>query len=465
MLTFLGELWDRVRVFLSRELWIAQPDPSSRAGRALGLLRFGVMVSEGFVRDNLLLRASALTYFTVLSLIPLLALVVAIVGSLGLGDQLIEDLVSRVVEQLAAGSPEAQGKILEIIAQVNLRALGSLGAATLLVTSVLAIGSIERSLNAIWGVTRDRSWARRFPDYLAVLVVAPLLAGTALSLAGTLESQWLVQKLIAVPVFSLLYDIGLRQAPTVVLALAFAFLYWFLPNTRVKIPAALLGGAVASVLVILAQDLYLGLQVGVARSSALFGGVAMLPLLFVWMYFFWAIVLFGAEVAFAVQNLETYRVEVHGGDLDPAQRESVGLRISIEVARAFRDAVPAWTPEALAHALTVPVRSVRALLGRLEAAGIVAARGEDGEESGFQLSRPAETIRVGDVLDALRGARQAQGGDPVARAVVEGIVAELEETVGKGPASRTVAEILAEVPPLENAPAPEALAEPSRAGT
>jgi membrane protein len=442
---------------MSRELWTAEPDPESLAGRALAWLRFVVMVAEGVVRANLLLRASALTYFTVLSLIPLIALVVAIVGSLGLGDQLVEDLVSKLVGQLAAGSPEAQAKILEIVAQVNLRALGTLGAATLLVTTVLALGNVEQSFNAIWGVAQDRSWSRRFPDYLAVLVVAPVLAGSALSLAGSLESQWMLKKLVELPLFSTLYDIGLKQLPLVVLAFAFGFLYWFLPNTRVKISSALIGGLVAAALVILAQNLYLGLQVGVARSSALFGGLAMLPLLFVWMYFFWAIVLLGAEVAFALQHLETYRIEVHGGVLDPAQRESVGLRIALEVARAFRDGAAVWELEELARLLGVPVRSARSLLTQLEGAGIVAPMEESRKEGGYLLARPAERIRVADVLGALRGQPAPQGGDRAAAAGVERVMAELAEGAGKGAAGRTIAELLVDVPPLEEAMAGDAV--------
>ena len=159
---------------------------------------------------------------------------------------------------------------------------------------------------------QQRSFARQFSDYLAVLVIAPLLLATALSLTTTLESQWLVQKLIEYRVFALLYDLGLQQAPMVVLAIAFTFLYWFLPNTRVRPLAAMLGGCVAGVLVVVVQQLYLSMIVGSARYDAVFGGFAALPLLFVWIYLFWAIVLFGAEVAFAYDNLPHYRREVRG---------------------------------------------------------------------------------------------------------------------------------------------------------
>jgi len=441
------QIHDRVQAFWHTDLWRFEAAPGSLGARALSTLRFCVMVGEGFVQDHLLLRASALTYFMVLSLVPLLALVIAILGSVGVGGHLIESLVAKVVEQLAAGSPEAQTKILELISHVNFGALGTVGAASLFVTTILGITNVERSFNAIWGVSQNRPWARRLPDYLAVLIFAPLLAGTGLSLAGTLGNPTAVEKLIEYPIFAVAHEVGLRHVPTLVLALAFTMLYWFLPNTRVRITSAALGGVVAGILVLVAQDLYLGLSVGAARSNVLFGSLAWLPLLFVWMYFFWAIVLLGAEIAFAFQNLETYRVEVHGGIVEPAQREAIGLRIAVEVARSFRDGPPHHDAEHLAGALKVPVRTVRDLLARLCDADLLAARADESDDRGFLLGRPAEQIRVGDVLAALRGERSALGGDEQVTAAVEDLLAELQEGAAKGPAGLSLAEILLEIPP------------------
>ncbi|MFI5217157.1 MAG: YhjD/YihY/BrkB family envelope integrity protein [Candidatus Limnocylindria bacterium] len=418
------------------------PGAPSRNSRLLRALQFAVMIGEGFVRDHLLLRATALSYFTVLSLIPLLAVVISIVGSVGIGG----DFADMIVRQIAAGNPEAQAGILTRIRDVNFAGLGTLGAAVLLVTTVLCISTVEADLNAIWGVRQQRTLTRRFADYLAVLVVGPLLLATALSLATTLQSQWLVQRLIEYRFFSLVYDLGLQQAPTVVLAVAFSFLYWFLPNTPVRPFAALLGGAVAGVLVVLAQGIYLSLVVGSARYDAIFGGFAALPLLFVWIYLFWAMVLFGAEVAFAYDNLPLYRREVRGRAASPADNEAIGLRIALEVARGFRDAAPAWTADALAEVLDVPVRTVRAVLVDLERAGVVTARGAVEEEGGYQLGRPAESIPVTTVVRALRGVREKARGDPGVSSAVDGVLGELEAGAEKGAAGRSLADLLASLP-------------------
>ena len=442
-----AEFFQRARRFVRDELWDAQPEPRTPAARALAVLQFGVMIGQGFVKDMLLLRASALTYFTVLSIVPLLAIMISIADAVGVTGNFAEMVVGR----LAAGTPEAKEKILALVEGANFGALGTLGAAMLFLTTVLGITNIERSFNQIWGVQQVRTWARRLPDYLAVLIVAPILAGVGLSLATTLRSQILVQRLLEFPLFTTLYTYGLKQVPALVLSLAFAFLIWFLPNTKVRPTAALFGGVVAGFLVMVAQDAYLGMSVGVARADALYGGFAQIPLLFVWIYFFWAIVLLGAEIAFAYQNLDLYRREVRGLTAGSAEREAIGLCITLEVARVFRDAREPWNADALAEALKVPVRTVRDVIHHLEAAGIVAERGGDDRGDEFQLGRPAETIHVTDVIDCLRGAREPVHGDDAVTRPVESLLAALNEGEAKAAAGRTLADLLTEVRPIRSA--------------
>src|SRR5262249_15422286 len=153
------------------------------------------------------------------------------------------------------------------------------------------------------------------------------------------------------------------------LSVAFAFLYWFLPNASVRVVSAAIGGGFAGIAVTLAQSVYVHWSVGVARADALFGGFALLPLLFAWIYVFWAIVLLGAEIAFAHQNFALYREEVQGDPVSPAEREAIALQIALDVARCFGAGAPAPHADALADELQVPVRSVRAVATLLVDAG------------------------------------------------------------------------------------------------
>ncbi len=444
------DLSERVRrgeAFLREGLWRVELEPRTWAARAAGLLQLGVMIGQGFVRDRLLLRATALAYFTVLSMVPLLAIAVSLVGSFGVG----EAVARLAVEQIAAGSPEAQAYLLGLVENANFRGLGAPAAVVLFLTTVLGISNIEGALNEIWGVRQHRPWTRRLPDYLAVLVVAPLLLGAALSLATTLQNERLVQRLLEIPAFSMAWELGLRHAPTLVLATGFAFLYGFLPNTSVRPTSAALGGLVAGVLVTLAQDAYLGFSIGAARAKSLYGPFSLLPLLFVWIYVFWAVVLFGAEVAFAHQNLPLYRREVGGRAAGPAEREAVGLRIALEVARGFRDQAAPWTADALSDALRVPVRTVHGVLADLESARVVAALESERHANAWQLGRPAERILVADVLAALRGPREDAAGDPALAGVVGALLAELAEAEAKGAGGRSLADVLALDPPATRA--------------
>ncbi len=441
MATRLAELWRQAWTFLSEGMWRAELQPRTWTARGVALLQFGVMVGEGFVRDRLLLRASALTYFTALSLIPVLVLVSAILTAVGVTD----DVVGGFAEQVEARFPGVGTQLLEFVARANPAGLGTVGAATAFLVTLLGISNIEGALNHIWGVTQSRSWARKIPDYLAVVVVAPLLLVVGLSLATTVKSQWIVERLLTYPAFEGLYALGL-QLPVVVLVTGFTFVYWFLPNTRVRPFAAFLGGVAAGVAVNAALGGYLQLGVGAARASAFYGGLAQFPLFFIFVYFFWALVLCGAEISFAYQNLELYRREVRGERAGAAEREAIGLRIALEIARSFRDGTPPLSTDDLSDALQVPVRTVRSVLAALQARRIVVALDGSEREDSWQLGRAAERVQLLDVLAILRGPREPSRGDARVTASVESLLAELAEGEAKAAGGQTLADLLARIP-------------------
>jgi membrane protein len=434
---------EQVRRFLKEGLWSEVPSSHRVVSRAVSLLQFAIMTGEGFVRDRLLLHASALTYFTLISLIPVFAIVVSIAAAIGIESDFADGLVAK----LAAGAPGLQESIVSQIKSANFKALGGIGAALVFVLTVLGLSNVEGAFNSIWGVKKHRNWGRRFPDYLAVLVVVPLVA-TGLSLATGLQSEWLVQRLLEYEVFSRVYQMGLRHLPWLTLAGSLTLMFWFLPNTSVRISSAALGGAVSALLILFAQDFYLSQSIGVARANALFGAFAQLPLLLVWIYVFWALVLFGAELAFAHQNLASYRQEVRGSSAVPAEREAIALRAALLIARAFDESRPPETADSLTEHLGSPIRVIREILGKLEAAGILSRRGESAVEEAFQLAQPSSRIRVSDVLTALRGEREPVHDDATA-VLVDRLLGDLDAAVARARGSQTLAELLAESPSLD----------------
>ncbi|MCH7867988.1 MAG: YihY family inner membrane protein [Myxococcales bacterium] len=434
----------RVRRFLVHDLWQIDLRPGSFVGFATRALQLMIMVCEGFVRDHLLLRASALTYVTALSLIPLLAVAISIVKLFDPNNT----LAVTAVGYIAAGSPDAQATMLKLLGSADIVGLGSFGAAVLFISSILALRHLEKTLNSIWGVRKDRGIARRFSDYLAVVVVAPLFTGVAMSLGATLQSDPAVAWLLEVPGFALFYEKGLRHAPEFFLLVGFSFIYWFFPNTRVNAKSAILGGALAAVLFSVAQQTFVGLSVGAARYNALYGGFAALPLLLSWLYVCWAIILLGAEFSFAHQNQDHYRLEVQSGSLNAAEVETLGLQLAVEVARGFRDDTAAPTAEGLANGVGASVRAVREVLGLLEAQGILSVCALEGDDEGYRLGRPAERILVSDLLEAIRGSRGELDKalqTPLNRVVCE-MIGDLDRATASYAASHTVAEILDKIP-------------------
>jgi membrane protein len=429
---------DRLRRFLSEDLWRVDLRASRLGGWSMRVLQLVVMVGEGFVRDRVLVRATALAYVTSLALIPVLAIAVSIIGAFGIR----ENVTRFVVEQIAAGSPDAAQWILRLVADVNLGSLGTFGAAVLFATTILTVGTVERAFNDIFGVRLQRTWTRRLPDYLAVLVVAPLLVGVALSLGTVVRSQWVVQRMLEVESLQGMTQMA-RQAPILLLyAGGFAFLYWFLPNTHVRPLSALLGGAVSALLFNAAQAAYVGSNLGAARYDALFGTFAVLPLFLVWIYVSWTIVLLGAEIANAHQHLGRYSREVRTGHTRGAQLESIGLAVALEVARAFREGGRSLTADDLAADLDVALRVVRDVLSDLELAGLVSPRGTDPRKGSVQLGRPAEHITVADVRSALRGPQSQLPPQAGVGQIASRISREIEAGAERGPGARTLAELL-----------------------
>jgi membrane protein len=389
-----------IQIRLASELWAYEPNASLPVRGLRATAQLIALTARGFQNDQLLLRASALTYVTALSIIPMLGVVIAILGVVG-GD---ESIVNFAIDQLTTVAPEVRETVRGYAAGLDFSRFGTTGGAIVFGMAIFALRHLEQTLNEIWGVTRNRSWARRFSDYLAVMVVAPISIGVAVSLATTLQSEPIVTALLGNPVFAKIYGLGLAQVPVLVLFLGFTFLFWFFPNTTVQIRAAALGGAVSAVLFSMARTLYVDFQVGAATYQVVFGALSAVPLILAWLYVCWAVLLLGAEVAFATQNLPYARREMRSGETSPAQREAIALEIGVEVAQRFEGQQSPPSSERLAETLDEPVRLVRRLTDDLERAGILRAILPRGTEAvGYVPARPTRDLTVGEILRAVRG--------------------------------------------------------------
>jgi len=343
------------------------------------------MVAEAavgrFIDNDDLVWASALTYTSALSIVPLLVLVFSILKGLGYTDQL-EPVITRYV-----GSPDIADQLLTFVHNMKVTALGSVGAATLIVTDISLLGTIENALNHSWGVAKGRGYFRKFTDYLSITFVLPLLLVTALTLtAGVAKSQAFLKGVSFIASFTLVWA-------------GYFVLFVFFPNTKVKWRPAILGALITAILWNIAQWAYIHFQYGVTSYRAYYGALAAIPVFLVWIYFSWAIVLLGVEFAVVLQR-GPYRPSKFA--IGPEfVRRSVILTL-MRIGQRMTGHGELVTAGSIAYELGVSEDIVAPLILHLEQAGLVAdAEVKDGikESRELLLTRTPGAILISEALE------------------------------------------------------------------
>jgi len=394
----LKERWQKIRHFLVRGVW--EIDPRDLRRGKLFLLHHAQLVTlvvRDFFADRCMLRASALTYTTLLSIVPLLALMFSVLKGLGVQNTL-EPLL---LEQLAVGSEAIVDNIITYINNTNVGRLGTVGLVALIVSVLALLSNIEESFNHVWGVKETRTLMRRFSDYFSVVIFGPIFLLAAISMTATLQTQTFVQHLLGMAYVGQLILLLFKVLPYVAMWAGFTFLYIFMPNIKVQLRAALIGGIVGGTLWQIGQWAYVQSQVGMARYNAIYGTMAALPIFMVWIYFSWLIVLMGLEVTYASQNLRTIRQEYSGGEVNFASRERVALIVLAIVAGAFLRGERPWSRERISEELELPPRLARSVISELVRLGLL-SKVQVEDEDGYQPGRAPETLPVLQVLEALR---------------------------------------------------------------
>ncbi len=370
-------------------------------GKRIGIyiLRVATIVVRDFGRDHCLLRASALTYATMLAIVPLLAFAFAILKGLGVQNK----LEPIIIENLAVGSEAVVTQIFQYINNTNVARLGTVGLVLLLLTVLALLSNIEKSFNHVWQVGETRSIVRRFSDYFSVLAFGPLLLVAAISMTATLETMTIVQELRGTEVVGDLITLSFKTLPYVAMWVAFTFLMLFMPNTRVRLQAAVIGGIFGGTCWQLSQLGYVGFQVGVARYNAIYGTMAALPIFMVWMYISWVIVLLAVEVTYAAQNLKHIGREIRGKRAWLHQQDFGALAVLLTTVRIFCRGEEAINRHQIADRLDLAESQVREFIDQLIESRLLVRVEIDDDEFGYQPGRSPDQMRVADVLKELRG--------------------------------------------------------------
>jgi membrane protein len=427
--------WNRLWRFLTHDLWVM--DVYSMAGlrrTALKSLRVLVLAARGYRKDRLPLHASSLTNTTLLSLVPALAITFALMKGLGMERDLLNWIAEHTAEMPEKFQEFVNSYIVRSITDLNFAALGGVGVAFLLVTTVQLMSSIEDSFNTIWAVRESRPLLRMCTDYISTIIVVPVL----ILAAGTLRSPWLLGQLGD---FSALYQKALVLSGFFTAWLAFTFVYKLLPNTRVNLRSAVVAGLGASIAWMTWQKIYVLFQFGVARLNPIYGTFATIPIFILWLYASWVIVLVGAELSFALQNSATFAAEQRSADASTRVRIRLALEILASAASGQRRAGRGVDLSEFARERGAPLRLLHHLCDQLKQGGLL-VEVKDAEET-YVLAWPADQIRVREVVRLLldQGAHDQELGLKEASPAVTRWLKELEEGWRTGLADASLAEV------------------------
>ncbi len=408
------------------------------AQAAMAFCRF---VIAAFLKDRCLMQASALSYATVLSIVPLLAVAFAVTKGLGLYDA---PQVRQLLLGLTAGRTEVADSILQYIQNTNVQALGVIGTAFLLVTAVSLVGTIESAFNAVWKVAADRELGRRFINYVALIVICPVFFFAAFGATAGLQNVALVRWLLEFALLSRVYLLFLAFLPYLMLWVALFLLYRFLPNTRVRFSSAAVSALLAGTLWQMTQRLYISYQAGATGYNAVYGSFAQIPLLFLWLYVSWLILLVGAEVGHALERGRDIRDGEEAAALSAADRRSLGLIILAALA-ADADARKApGTARELAARLGAPNAAVDALLDIFCATGLAARTLRESADPAWLLAAPPDKITAAEAMAALDTTRPDGAPVPGFLAHNAALAARLAPLADPAAAARTTLRELAD---------------------
>ena len=385
---------------LEERLWkedIEEVAPQRRL--TLTLLRAGYVLLHDLSDPQITLRAMGLVYTSLLSLVPLLALSFSLLKAFGVHN-LIEPTLENFFAPLGPQAAELTNTVIGFVENIKVGVLGSIGLGLLLYAAISLIQKVESGLNYIWQVQQPRSLARRFSEYLSVLIVGPVVVISALGLTGSVLNNNVVQGLLAIEPFGTLFVVAGKLLPYALISFGFAFLYFFIPNTRVRMVAAIGGGLFAGILWQTASWAFAKFAASATNYNAIYSGFAILILLLIWLYVSWLITLLGAHLAFLLQrpeHLAQLRLSAHlGGRL----KEHVSILIMGLVSHSFIEGQSPWRPTALVKHLHLPPRPVYDIIDLLLAKGFLAETGED--QVALLPGKDPATTKVIDVLKAVR---------------------------------------------------------------
>ncbi len=396
---------ERVTDFINTGVWRLKIKQLSWPHKILiRLARTFILAVRDFQADNCALRASSLTFFSLLSLVPVAAMTLGVAKGFG-----FREILEKQLHKSFSGQEEIVTRVVEFaqsfLDSVRGGLVAGIGVAVLFWTVVRVLGNIEDSFNTIWKTKTKRSLGRKFADYLSIVLIGTVffIVSTSVMVFITIQVTLIAQKLVLWgPLAKMLFGF-LKLLPYGLIWILFSFIYIIMPNTQVKLVPGVVAGIIGGTLFLIVQWGYINFQVGAAKYNAIYGSFAALPLFLVWLQISWLIVLFGAEISHAYQcaDLLEYAPDCRG--LSLRYRNLVALNVSCHLVHRFINGKEPSTAEAIAEHMELPLCLVNQGVDDLVECDILThIPSVDSKPDQYQPARDINQLTIAFVLDALR---------------------------------------------------------------
>jgi membrane protein len=394
------------RVRARFEHWLFAP--VNRDWRVRKAAQYPYALLRDLLGGQLNIHANGLVYATVLALVPLIAFSFALLGGFGAQREL-EPLVYEFFQPMGSAAGEITQKVMNFADRMRGGLLGSVGLTFLIWTLISTLNKVEDSLNFVWHVEQPRSFLRRIAEYFALLVIAPVLVGTLVGMAKLTSANLSTQTRAYAPWLSGVAHGLLALVPVVIVSAVFTAIYALIPNTRVRLLPALIGGLSAGILWAAIGRIFTGFVQGSTHLTIVYAGFAIFIAALVWIYLSWLILLLGAQLSFYVQNPSYLRVGLRQPLLSNAENEQLALSAMYLIARSQLRATGRWGVNSLASELGVPGVAVARMTRALESAGLLATT----EHDALLPARDIGSIPLHEILAVARTAYGIDADDPL----------------------------------------------------
>lgn len=357
----------QVTKFIETDIWNIELSKTSAARRLFyKFIKILLVAFKGVKEDRVELRASALTFFTLLSIVPVLAMAFGLAKGFGLD----KELEKQILENFS-GQQEVLSKSLEFAHTLLNNTKGSLvagfGLVFLFYSVMKLLNNIEASFNDIWYVSKQRSFTRKLTDYMTIMLVGPFLMIVANTLTVFISNEiaTLTETVSLLGLFKSIIFPLLRLLPFIVVWMLFTLIYLIMPNTIVKFKSAFIAGILAGSAFQIMQWFLIHLQVNVSEYNAIYGSFAALPLFLGWLQFSWLIVLYGSEVSYAVQNVSSYESNMNAQGFSHAFKKKVALATTLLIVQNFKEGKPSLKFSSINSTIKVPNELLKEIINTL----------------------------------------------------------------------------------------------------